>query len=100
MPSTVVFLFYFPGEVCNELMPQPVIMASVPLTLLLLMLTTTAVIISAVSGNFNDESSTESIYSSHSLSLNNVGLDEDRHGNTLDNEPLLQGPNVCTKQET
>jgi hypothetical protein len=37
--------------------------------------------------------------SSHSLGLNNVGLNEN---DPLDDvtEPTLQGPNVCTKQET
>jgi hypothetical protein len=38
-------------------------------------------------------------FASHSLSLNNVGLDETSQ-DEQSIEPTLQGPNVCTKQET
>ena len=48
----------------------------------------------------NDEASNpDPTFSSHSLSLNNVGLDEN-DAEVDDAETSLQGPNVCTKQET
>jgi hypothetical protein len=48
----------------------------------------------------DDGSSPDPIFASHSLSLNNVGLDENNANEHKDIEPTLQGPNVCTKQET
>ncbi len=48
----------------------------------------------------DDGSSPDPVFASHSLSLNNVGLDENNEDEHKDIEPTLQGPNVCTKQET
>ena len=48
----------------------------------------------------DDGSSPDPVFASHSLSLNNVGLDENNADEHKDIEPTLQGPNVCTKQET
>jgi len=47
----------------------------------------------------DDDSNRDPVFSGHSLSLNNVGLDENNQEDQ-EIEPTLQGPNVCTKQET
>jgi hypothetical protein len=51
------------------------------------------------SGSNGDDATPDAAFSGHSLSLNNVGLDEN-NPEEGDLEPTLQGPNVCTKQET